>query len=107
MNKSVAFTLGSLLVASISWPALGAPIPGTAGYTKLWSRDNSRPQFSELEQLGVRKAAEDNAVQDCYSAGHTLCYPQSSQTMGCNYSGGVDEGQAVIHCDASAIAIGN
>jgi hypothetical protein len=78
---------------------------GSSSYTKLWSGDSQEPRFYDLEQLGVRKAAEDNAVQNCLAQGHTQCYPTSSQISGCNYTGGVDDGQAVVHCDATAIAI--
>jgi hypothetical protein len=106
MNKARSVFIALLFASSATFAAnAGADqIQGNSHYRKLW-RD-SRPNFYDLEQLGVRKAAEDDAVQNCRQSGYSHCYPVSSQISSCNYSGGVDEGAAVIHCEGTAVAVG-
>jgi hypothetical protein len=97
------------LFALAAAPARADTLTGASKYTADWCPTGQdcgrRPSFSDLEQLGVRKAAEDNAVSSCFAAGYAACYPTSSQITSCNgteFSGGILR----ITCEASATAIG-
>ena len=73
----------------------GGPRTPVQGHSR-WTR-NRFDHFGALEQLGVRKAAEDHAVLACQRAGYSDCAAISSSIDLCN-------GWA---CEASAIASGN
>jgi hypothetical protein len=55
---------------------------GNSSYSTPWN--DVRPSFSDLEQLGVEKAAEQDAVQKCAAAGNSVCYIVASSITYCN-----------------------
>lgn len=49
-----------------------------------WSRDYQYPKaYSLLEQLGVRKSAENDAIYDCQAAGFLNCVATGSRIITC------------------------
>lgn len=69
----------------------GTSVKGSSRWTQ-----SSYKHFDALEQLGVLKSAEQNAVLKCQEQGLSDCAPIGSQITNCsNYS-----------CEASALAVG-
>jgi hypothetical protein len=86
--------------------SFGAPVLGTATYTKDYCIEcgDARPSFSDLEQLGVQRAAEADAVAKCSKAGFAGCAVVAVRLSGCNSFG---TGPSTnIACTAQASATG-
>jgi hypothetical protein len=64
-------------------------VQGTATYTKDYCIEcgDARPTFSDLEQLGVQRAAESDALWNCTTAGYLDCVPLAVRLNGCNSFG--------------------
>lgn len=88
--------------------ALAATFQGAVKYTKEYCAGphcGSKPRFDHLEQLGVERAAELDALSECASAGFAKCYTTSVRITSCNgteYSGGFLK----VTCAANAISNG-
>jgi hypothetical protein len=85
---------------------LGAPVQGKATYTKDYCIEcgNPRPSFSDLEQLGVQRAAENDALAECAKAGFQNCAVIAVHVSGCNTFGSGPT--TTIACSAQAAATG-
>jgi hypothetical protein len=84
----------------------GAPVLGTSTYTKDYCIEcgNPRPSFSDLEQLGVQRAAETDAIAKCTKSGLGGCAVVAVRLSSCNSFG---PGPSTnIGCTAQASATG-
>lgn len=70
------------------------PVPGAAVFSAKAQWPEQSGGFSPLEQLGIRKTAEDRAVFECQSAGFLTCVAIASTMDYCGWNG----------CGATAMA---
>jgi hypothetical protein len=62
--------------------------------------------FNELEQLGVQRAAEQNAQAQCSADGASDCVIMSSSITACNYQADVTGVGSELKCDGQAVVHG-
>ena len=79
-NKIQAATLLAVLLVFCAESVLAENIKTFKGAAQ-WTRAEGR--WSELEKLGVRKSAEDDAVLACTNAGYRDCVAIDSKIVRC------------------------
>jgi hypothetical protein len=86
--------------------AFGPPVQGKATYTKGYCIEcgDPRPSFNDLEELGVQRAAETDAISQCTNAGFQNCAVLAVRLSGCNDFG--PGPSTTIGCSAQATATG-
>lgn len=98
---------GSSVLTSDDTAAAAHVVQGTSTYTKDYCIEcgDVRPTFSDLEQLGVQRAAETDALWNCTTAGYLDCVPLAVRMNGCN-SFGPGPGTNIA-CTAQSTAAGS
>jgi len=101
MNQITKF--GFALFVACAAITANATVKTFTGASEYTMPDSADIGFNDLEQLGVREAAELNAVNSCNAAGAMNCVILSSAITKCN----VWDINQISHCAATAVVRGD